>query len=98
RLRRTFTHVLMRDNAYDMVAFQQMMKFGRTSGVKLGDFDIASYAEAFGAHGYRVSTEEEFLAALDKGVGEEGVSIIDVPVDYSHSTEIGAQLHENVFE
>jgi acetolactate synthase I/II/III large subunit len=98
RLRRTFTHVLMRDNSYDMVAFQQMMKFGRTSGVKLGDYDIASYAEAFGAHGYRVSTEEEFLAALDKGLGEEGVSIIDVPVDYSHSTDIGAQLHENAFE
>jgi acetolactate synthase I/II/III large subunit len=29
RLRSTFTHVLMRDNAYDMVAFQQVMKFGR---------------------------------------------------------------------
>ncbi|HEX3957677.1 MAG TPA: acetolactate synthase AlsS [Trebonia sp.] len=98
RLRRTFTHVLMRDNAYDMVAFQQMMKFGRTSGVKLGDFDVAAYAEAFGAHGYRAGTEEEFVAALDKGLGEEGVSIIDVPVDYSHSTDIGAQLHENVFE
>lgn len=32
RLRSTFTHVLMRDNASDMVAFQQAMKFGRGSG------------------------------------------------------------------
>jgi acetolactate synthase-1/2/3 large subunit len=98
RLRSTFTHVLMRDNTYDMVAFQQMMKFGRTSGVQLGDFDVVGYAEAFGAHGYRVGTEDEFLAALDKGLGEEGASIIDVPVDYSHSTDIGAQLHEDLFE
>jgi acetolactate synthase I/II/III large subunit len=98
RLRATFTHVLMRDNTYDMVAFQQMMKFGRTSGVQLGDFDVVGYAEAFGAHGYRVGTEDEFLAALDKGLGEEGASIIDVPVDYSHSADIGAQLHEDLFE
>ena len=89
---------VMRDNAWNMVAFQQKLKFGRTSGTQLGDYDIASYAESFGARGYRVSAQEEFLAALDKGLSEEGVSIIDVPVDYSHSTDIGAQLHEGVFE
>ena len=98
RLGSTFTHVLMRDNAWDMVAFQQMIKFGRTSGTQLGDYDIAGYAEAFGGHGYRVSTEEEFLAALDKGLSEEGPSIIDVPVDYSHSTDLYAQLHTQVFQ
>jgi len=88
----------MRDNAYDMVGFQQLMKFGRKSGVQLGQYDTVRYAEAFGAHGYRVSTEDEFLAALDKALSEDGPSIIDVPVDYSHSTDIGAQLHEGVFE
>jgi acetolactate synthase I/II/III large subunit len=98
RLRSTFTHVLMRDDAYDMVAFQQEMKFGRRSGVQLGDYDIVGYAEAFGAHGYRVATEDEFLAALDSGLGEDGASIIDVPVDYSHSADIGAELHADVFE
>jgi acetolactate synthase-1/2/3 large subunit len=98
RLRSTFTHVLMRDNAYDMVAFQQVMKFGRKSGVQLGEYDIVGYAEAFGAHGYRVRTEQEFLAALDKGLREDGPSIIDVPVDYSHSIDIGAQLHVGVLE
>lgn len=90
--------MLLRDNALNMVEFQQLLEFGRTSGTKLGDFDIVNYAEAFGAHGYRVSTEGEFLAALEKGLGEEGPSIIDVPVDYSHSTGIGPQLHPDVFE
>jgi acetolactate synthase-1/2/3 large subunit len=98
RLGSTFTHVLMRDNALNMVEFQQLLEFGRTSGTKLGDYDIVNYAEAFGAHGYRVTSEDEFLAALQKGLGEEGPSIIDVPVDYSHSTDIGAQLHPGVFE
>jgi acetolactate synthase-1/2/3 large subunit len=98
RLGCNITHVIMRDNSWDMVAFQQKLKFGRTSGTQLGDYDITSYAASFGARGYRVSGQEEFLAALDKGLSEEGVSIIDVPVDYSHSTDIGAQLHEGVFE
>jgi acetolactate synthase I/II/III large subunit len=98
RLGCTFTHVLFRDNALDMVVFQQKLRFGRTFGAQLGPFDTAAYAEAFGAHGYRVSTQEEFLAALDKGLSEEGPSIIDVPVDYSHSTDIGAELHADVFQ
>ena len=98
RLGCTFTHVLMRDNTYDMVGFQQVLKLGRKSGVQLGDYDIVRYAEAFGAHGYRVNSADEFLAALDRALGEDGPSIIDVPVDYSHSTDIGAQLHEDAFE
>jgi acetolactate synthase I/II/III large subunit len=81
-----------------MVVFQQKLRFGRTFGAQLGPFDTVQYAEAFGAHGYQVSTEEEFLAALDKGLSEAGPSIIDVPVDYSHSTDIGAELHAGVFQ
>ena len=98
RLRSTFTHVLFRDNALDMVVFQQKLRFGRTFGAQLGPYDTVRYAEAFGAHGYQVSTEDEFLAALDKGLSEEGPSIIDVPVDYSRSTDIGAQLHADVLQ
>ena len=36
-----------------MVAFQEVLKYGRKSGVELGDYDIVSYAAAFGARGYR---------------------------------------------
>jgi alpha-acetolactate decarboxylase len=40
----------MRDNAYDMVAFQQMMKFGRTSGVQLGDHGDVTICTASELH------------------------------------------------
>jgi len=43
RLGLSFTHVIMRDNSYDMVAFQEVLKYGRTSGVKLGDCYITQY-------------------------------------------------------
>ncbi|WP_420481585.1 thiamine pyrophosphate-dependent enzyme [Actinopolymorpha pittospori] len=59
---------------------------------------MVKYAECFGAHGHRVRTEEEFVAALEQSLAEEGPSIIDVPVDYSRNTDLGAHLHEDVFE
>jgi acetolactate synthase I/II/III large subunit len=98
RLGLRFTHVIMRDNSYDMVGFQQVLKFGRKSGVQLGEYDISHYAAAFGARGYRVNNPEDFVPALKKALGEDGISILDVPVDYSHNVDIGAQLNEDVFE
>jgi acetolactate synthase-1/2/3 large subunit len=88
----------MRDNTYDMVGFQEVLKYGRKSGVQLGDYDVVSYAQAFGARGYRVKTLEEFEAVLKQALSEDGPSLIDVPVDYSHNTDLGAQLHEGAFE
>jgi acetolactate synthase-1/2/3 large subunit len=87
----TFTHVIMRDKTYDMVGFQQVPKYGRKSGVQLGDYDIVSYAQAFGARGYRVETLPEFAAVLKQSRSEDGPSLIDVPVDYSRNTDLAAQ-------
>ena len=103
RLGLNFTHVIMRDNGYNMVAFQEMIKYGRTSGVDLGDYDIVHYAAAFGAKGIRVETMEEFEAALKHSFAREslanpGVTIIDVRVDYTHNTDLYAQLHNGVLE
>jgi acetolactate synthase-1/2/3 large subunit len=98
RLGLTFTHIIFRDNTYDMVGFQEVLKYGRTSGVQLGDYDIASYAAAFGAHGYRVKSLDEFTATLRQALAEDGPSLIDVPVDYSRNVDLAAHLHDDSFE
>jgi acetolactate synthase I/II/III large subunit len=98
RLGLSFTHVIMRDNAYNMVAFQEELKYGRTSGVRLGDYDITHYAAAFGANGIRVSSLAEFEQALTRSLTEPGVTIIDVLVDYSRNTELFTELHDDVLE
>ncbi len=98
RLGLSFTHVIMRDNTYNMVAFQEELKYGRVSGVQLGDYDITHYAAAFGATGIRVSDMTEFEDAFARSLTEPGVTIIDVPVDYSHNTELFAELHDDVVE
>jgi acetolactate synthase-1/2/3 large subunit len=98
RLGLSFTHVIMRDNTYNMVAFQEELKYGRTSGVQLGDYDIVHYAAAFGAKGIRVSSLTEFEDAFTRSLAGSGVTIIDVPVDYSRNTELFAELHHGVLE
>jgi acetolactate synthase I/II/III large subunit len=97
RLGVTLTHIILRDDTYDMVAFQEVMKYGRTSGIQLGSYDTVSYAAAFGAHGYRVNSMAEFVGTLGTALSEPGVSIIDVPVDYSHNADLGRQLHDDAF-
>jgi acetolactate synthase I/II/III large subunit len=98
RLGLSFTHIIMRDNTYNMVAFQEELKYGRTSGVQLGDYDTAHYAAAFGAKGVRVDGMAEFEAAFTQSLSESGITIIDVFVDYSRNTELFAELHEDAVE
>jgi acetolactate synthase-1/2/3 large subunit len=98
RLGLTFTHVIMRDDTYDMVGFQEELKYGRRSGVDLGGYDVVSYAESFGAHGYRVGSLEEFTTVFAESLSQPGPTLIDVRVDYSRNTDLAAHLHDDVFE
>jgi acetolactate synthase-1/2/3 large subunit len=97
------THVVMRDNAYDMVSFQEQSRYGRTSGVRPCDYDITRYAAAFGARGVRVGTldalEAELRRALDPGMQRyPGSTVIDVPVDFGHNAELFAQLYDGPWD
>jgi len=98
RLGLTFTHVIMRDNSYDMVKFEAVMKYGRANGVELGDYDVVSYAEALGAKGVRVRTLSDFRTELRESFDREGVTVIDVAVDYSRTADLSAVLHDDAFE
>lgn len=96
RLKLPIVHLVWRDGTYDMVAFQQQMKYGRTSGVDFGPIDVVKYAEAFGAKGLRVHSENELKAVLQEGLDYEGGPvIIDVPVDYSDNVALGKSLLPN---
>ncbi|ROZ63960.1 acetolactate synthase AlsS [Kocuria soli] len=95
RLGLNMVHVIMRDNAYDMVAFQQMMKYGRKSGVELGDYDAVKYAESMGATGRAVRTMDEFKEAFTQAMAEPGVSIVDVAVDYTDNVGLAAHLDDS---
>jgi acetolactate synthase I/II/III large subunit len=96
RLNCHFVHLIWRDGHYDMVAFQDRMKYGRTSGCDFGPVDTVKYAEAFGAKGFAIKSPDEFAPTLRKAMDMPGPVLIDIPVDYSHNLELGKQMHPDV--
>lgn len=82
RVGASFTHIVFNDSAYDMVAFQQVEKYGRTAAVELGAYDVVAFAESFGAHGHRVTRIDDLVPTILAAIAEPGPSVIDVPVDY----------------
>jgi len=86
------TVFVFRDGGYNMVAFQQQLRFGRTSGVQFGNPDLVRYAESLGAVGMRVDSPKDLRQVMDKALNTPGVVVVDMPVDYSHNIEIGQHV------
>ncbi|WYZ38514.1 hypothetical protein EsH8_III_000428 [Colletotrichum jinshuiense] len=82
------THFIWNDGKYNMVEFQEVDKYGRSSGVDLGGVDFVKYAEAFGAKGLRVSRSSELEAVMKEALSYQGVCVVDVEIDYSHNHEL----------
>lgn len=95
RLQSPIVHLVWRDGTYNMVAFQQMMKYGRTSGTEFGDVDIVKHAESFGAIGLRVNAPEELEEVLKEAMKAEGPVIVDIPIDYRDNIKLGEKLLPN---
>ncbi|MBY8911633.1 acetolactate synthase AlsS [Bacillus sp. YC2] len=98
RLKSPIVHLVWNDSTYDMVAFQQMKKYSRTSCVDFGNIDIVKYAESFGATGLRVESPEQLADVLQKGLNTEGPVIIDIPVDYSDNVHLSSDMLPKQFE
>ncbi|MBO1581542.1 acetolactate synthase AlsS [Bacillus sp. XF8] len=95
RLKSPVVHLVWRDGTYDMVAFQQMMKYGRTSATEFGDVDIVKYAESFGATGLRVNAPEELESVLQEAMKVEGPVVVDIPIDYRDNIKLSEKLLPN---
>lgn len=99
RLQLPIVHIIWNDGKYNMVEFQEEMKYGRSSGVDFGPVDFVTYAESFGAKGYRVSSKETFADVLAKALREsdKGPVLIDVPVDYQDNVKLGETILPDEF-
>jgi acetolactate synthase-1/2/3 large subunit len=72
-----------------MVAQWQRLFYNRRySSVKLGHVpDFVKLAEAYGAQGFHVGSQDEFRRAVKRAIQSEVTTVIDVPIS----------LEENVF-
>ncbi|WP_231037762.1 acetolactate synthase AlsS [Pectinatus frisingensis] len=96
RLKLPIVHFVWRDGTYNMVAFQQMMKYNRTSGINFGSVDVVKYAAAFGAKGLRVNSPDELNTVLNKALSYNDCPVVvDVPIDYRDNIKLGMQILPN---
>ncbi|WP_295731859.1 acetolactate synthase AlsS [uncultured Limosilactobacillus sp.] len=77
---------------YDMVRFQEELKYDQPAGVKFGEVDIVKYAESFGATGLRVNQPADLSKVLKQAFATAGPVVVDVPVDYRHNKELATHL------
>jgi acetolactate synthase-1/2/3 large subunit len=93
RLKCNLVHLVWIDGFYNMVGIQEMAKYGRLSGVKLGPVDVVGFAEAFGAKGLKIEHPEEISSTLKKALEMEGPVIIGIPVDYRDNHRLMETVH-----
>ena len=85
------TVVVINNSGYGaMRSFSQVMQVRNVPGLELPGIDFVKIAEGMGCHAVRVSKASELGAALKRGLAHEGVSLIEVMVDFGGA----AALHE----
>ena len=92
RLRLDLVVVVIRDDGFGMIQWKQQAEGLKKFGLSYSNPDFALYAKSFGAKGYRVTKTKEFLPLLKKALGQKGVSLIEVPVDYSENAKVFTKL------
>ena len=97
RLNLPLIHIIWNDGRYNMVEFQEVMKYGRASGVDFGPVDFVKYAEAFGAKGLRVTNKEDLAKVLSEIDATTGPVVIDVPIDYKDNVKLGETILPDEF-
>jgi acetolactate synthase-1/2/3 large subunit len=82
RLNANLVHMVWIDGTYDMVATQEKLKYGRTSGIDFGPVNYIKYAEALGATGLMVNSPDDIAPVMKKAFDISGPVIVGVHVDY----------------
>jgi acetolactate decarboxylase len=93
RLKCNLVHLVWIDGHYDMVGFQEVAKYGRTSGVDFGPVDVVRFAEAFGAKGLTIEAPDQIVPTIKKALATQGPVIVGVPVDYRDNHKFMEIVH-----
>ncbi|OBF72213.1 acetolactate synthase [Mycobacterium sp. 852002-51613_SCH5001154] len=82
------------DGGYGLIEWKMDLELGAHYYVKFGNPDVVTYAESFGAKGYRINSADELLPTLRAALDDDGVSVISCPVDYSENLRLTDRLGE----
>ena len=86
-------HFVWNSKSYDMVAFQEVMKYGHSSGVDLEDLDYIKFAESFGAIGLKVESPDQLDEIMEKAFSYTDVPVVvEIPIDYKDNLELAKKI------
>ena len=75
--------VVLNDGGYGMIKWKQGQEGFDDFGLDFGNPDFVMQAQSYGASGHRVGAAGELAPLLENCLNEQGVHVIEVPVDYS---------------
>jgi acetolactate synthase-1/2/3 large subunit len=86
--------LIWEDGGYGLIEWKMDLELGEHHYVRFENPDIVTYAESFGAKGYQINSADELLPTLKAALGDDGVSLINCPVDYSENLRLTDRLGE----
>jgi acetolactate synthase I/II/III large subunit len=86
--------LIWEDGGYGLIEWKMDLELGAHYYVKFNNPDVVTYAQSFGAKGYRINSAEELLPTLKAALDDDGVSLICCPVDYSENLRLTDRLGE----
>ncbi len=94
RLNTPIVILVWNDGGYGLIEWKQEAQFGRSSNVVFGNPDLVTFAESFGARGFRIDGPGQLQSVLKEAIASQSVCIIDCPVDYRENLKLTEQLGE----
>lgn len=82
------------DGGYGLIEWKMDLELGEHHNVKFSNPDVVSYAQSFGAKGFRINSADELLPTLKAALDDDGVTLISCPVDYSENLRLTDRLGE----
>lgn len=86
------TVLIWEDNGYGLIEWKMEMELGEHSNTAFSNPDVVRYAGSFGATGYQITGADELLPTLRTAIDDDGVSVINCPVDYGENLRLIERL------
>lgn len=88
--------LILNDNAFGFVKWEQRNKGFPVFGTEYGNPDFVRYAESYGAEGMRLEESGRLSGILEEAFSRKGPVVIDCPVDYSVNYETFSKEIANI--
>ena len=92
RLNSNIVVMVWEDGGYGLIQWKQQDHFDRHSNLRFGNPDWLRLAESFGWHGHLVTRSRDLANALEAAFGEQGPSLVVVPIDYRENLELTRRM------